>query len=412
MSKNVFLTPEIILHGTHDEMNNEFFIEYSQMFESLDLSSIPRCNEGVGATGYDQHAMIKAFIVYTKEGYRSILQLIRELKAKPYFSKYVLGFKHSIPDSSTFYRFLNAFDKSLLIALCAQVNKAGLAATKTKLINLAIDAKPVVANTKDNNPKCFIHNLSDKTNPPKRNHEAALGFLSSTNDINGKAKTLFFWGYKLHLIVDADTDTPLVWKVEPANHKENKIAPNLYELLKKHYQEYLDDKPMQMADKGYDYRNVYESFYYTVNGSSIISPNRRNGQPNKALATDGSPLCKANLKMRINGSWYDPKTYRLRYKFRCPNQAQDCTYRKSLYGCTKYLQVSDPVPGKIQPFQLLFNRLYYKRQSVERVNAYLANVGFDSPKHFTKTAIQNLIGFALLAKSLSYRQQTKLLSAA
>ncbi len=84
MPKHIYLEPEIIFHSTDDEMNTDFVKEYSQMFESLDLSSIPRYNESVGSSGYDQHAMIKAMIVYSKEGYRSVLQLARELEAKPY----------------------------------------------------------------------------------------------------------------------------------------------------------------------------------------------------------------------------------------------------------------------------------------------------------------------------------------
>lgn len=412
MSKNIFLTPEVVLHGTQDELSTEFAQEYLQMFDSLDLSSIPRCNDGVGATGYDQHAMIKAFIVYTKEGYRSILQLIRELKAKPGFSKYVLGFKSSIPDNSTFYRFLNSFDQDTILKLCSQVNKAKLEATKTKLSLLAIDAKPIVANAKDNNPKCFVHNLSDKDKPPQRNEESALGYMTSTNDINGRAKTLFYWGFKTHLIVDAYTDTPLVWKLVKANRKENTVTAELYELLKTHYSGCFDDTLIQLADKGYDYRNVYEDFYDKLNGFSIISKNIRNGKPDKALAANGAPLCKAGLATIYTGSWYDKNTRRIRYKFRCPNLKSECIHRKSAYGCTKYLQISDPIKGEIKPFQPQYSKLYSKRQSVERVNAYLTNVGFDFPKHFAMKSIENLLGFALLAKSLSRCQILKLSKAA
>jgi len=412
MSKHIFLTPEIILHGTQDELCTEYAQEYIQMFDSLDLSSIPRYNDGVGASGYDQHAMIKALIVLTKEGYKSTLQLIRELKAKPGFSKYVLGFKNSIPDNSTFYRFINHFDQSLLLELCAQINKATLNATRTKLDLLAIDAKPIVANTKDNNPKCFVHNLSDKTRPPQRNEDSALGFLTSTNDINGKAKTLFFWGYRIHLIVDANTDTPLVWKIVKANRRENTVTEELYELLKIHYSGYFADTLIQLADKGYDYRNVYEGFYKKLSGFSIISKNSRNSRPDKALAANGSPLCKAGLAMVFKGTWYDQKTRRQRCKFRCPNLKLECEHKKSDYGCTKYLQISDPINGEIAPFQPQYSKLYSKRQSVERVNAYLTKVGVDFPNHFAIRSIENLIGFALLAKSLTKNQILNLPQAA
>jgi hypothetical protein len=404
MSKHIFFTPEVVLHGTQDELSTEFAQEYYQMFDSLDLSSIPRCNDGIGASGYDQHAMIKAFIVYTKEGYRSILQLIRELKAKPGFSKYVLGFKNSIPDDSTFYRFLKAFSQDKLLELCAQVNKAKLESTKTKLSLLAIDAKPIVANAKDNNPKCFVYNLSDKTKPPKRNEESALGYLTSTNDINGKAKKIFFWGYKMHLIVDAHTDTPLVWKIEKGNRKESSVTTDLYKLLKTHYSGCFADELIQLADKGYDERIVYESFYDELKGLSIISKNSRNSHPDIALAADGSPLCKAGRNMMFAGSWYEQKHRRLRYKFRCPHLTSDCKHKKSSYGCSQYLQITDPIKGEIKPFQPKYSKLYPKRQSVERVNAYLTNVGVDFPKHFAMKSIENLLGFALLANSLSKYQ--------
>jgi hypothetical protein len=402
MSKHIFLTPEIILYGTQDELNTEFVKEYSQLFESLDLSSIPRGNHGIGATGYDQHAMIKAYIVYAREGYRSVLQLIRELEAKPYFSTYVLGFKDNvIPDDSTFYRFLNTFDENVLLKLCAQVNRAKLKATKTKLNHLAIDAKPIVANAKDNNPKCFVHNLSDKTKYPKRNEESALGFMSRNNDINGIARVIFFWGYKLHLIVDANNDTPLVWKIEQANLHENKVAPDIYKLLNMHYTGCFADKPIQLADKAYDDRKVYEAFYNELKGYSIIASNTRNSKPEKTLASDGSPICDSHLKMKSDGSWYVRERSCLRFKFVCPNNKLECEYRKSDYGCTKTLQIVDPVPGKIELFESQYDKLYPKRQSVERVNAYLSNIGFDVPNHYAMKSIQNLVGFALLAKALS-----------
>jgi len=410
MPKHIYLEPEIIFHCTNDEMNSEFVKEYSQMFESLDLSSIPRYNDGAGSSGYDQHAMIKALIVYSKEGYRSVLQLVRELEAKPYFSRYVLGFKDTVPDSSTFYRFINSFDQEKIISLCAQVNKTKLRSDLSKIKNIAIDAKPIVANTKENNPKCFVHNLSDKTIPPKRSEESALGYLTSTNDINGKAKVIFFWGYKIHLIVDADTDTPLVWKIEPANRRESSVALELYELLIEHYLEFLDNTVYQTADKAYDARHIYETFFTRLNGYSAISRNTRKTITDKKLAADGSPICRAGHKMRSNGSWYDADSYR--YKFRCPKLRFECLYRKSDYGCTKFLQESDPIPGKIEPFRQKYAELYSKRQSVERVNAYLTSIGFDFPNHFSKKSIQNLIGFALLAKALSKKRIAKLRLAA
>jgi len=121
--KNIVLQSEFPLEYSEYEMNTPFVLEYSKMFTYLDLSDIQRYPYGVGQKGYDNHSMVKAYIVYTLEGYRSILQLIRELQSKPYFSKYVLGFADGIPHNTKFYRFINEFDPEVIRKLLAQINK-------------------------------------------------------------------------------------------------------------------------------------------------------------------------------------------------------------------------------------------------------------------------------------------------
>jgi len=86
-----------------EQLKSPFVKEYSKMFDKLDLSTIKEYNYKSGATGYSRHALIRAYIVYACEGYRSIPQLIKELKSKPYFSKYVIGFKDTIPHETHFY---------------------------------------------------------------------------------------------------------------------------------------------------------------------------------------------------------------------------------------------------------------------------------------------------------------------
>jgi len=413
MSKHVFLHSEIIFFDYQEERASKFVKEYDQLFENLDLSEITRYNKGVGASGFDQHAMIKAMIVYTKEGYRSIPQLIRELEAKPFLSTYVLGFPGKLPDESTFYRFLKHFDFQKIIDLCAKANVKNLQQTGRKVNIVAIDSKPVVANTKENNPKSFIHNLTDKTILPSRSEESALGFYSSTNDINGKPKRNFYWGYKLHLMVDAETDTPLVWNLTPANSYDGHEAPKLHEMLKRYYARYFGKKLIQTADKGYWDRKVFTSFMDTCGGYSAISKNPGNQSPSQEVTLLGVPICPAGVEMRFEGQWYDNKDKCQRYRFRCANPDQECQFRRPDKRCTKTLRIQDPVPGMIASFTQAFQDVYSMRQSVERVNAFITSVGYDFPNHFIKASIKNLIGFALLAKALTqnHRATVKLKAA-
>ena len=392
---NIILQNEFPFEYSLDEMNTPFVLEYSKMFEHLDLSNIQRYPYGVGQNGYDNHTMIKAFIVYALEGYRSIPQLIRELKSKPYFSRYVLGFGSTIPHNSKFYRFINSFDPEIIRKLLAQVNKEIYA--DNMFNSIAIDSKPVKANTKENNPKAFKKNLSDKKKKPDRNEEATLGYFSKSNDENTKKKTVFFfWGYRAHIIVDPKKDNPLTYMLTENNKTDSDIAIQLYCKLAKYYPELYQSGLLQLADKGYYTRKVFKAFDLLFAGKSFIPINKRNTKETPIEI----PICKEELKMKYHSSWYEEKQDRFRIKFVCPNKKQDCEHRKTKYGCTKYLQVRKPFAGEVQQHSPTFKETYPLRQSVERVNAFLQNLGWENPKCYSMKAIENILGFALLGKSL------------
>jgi hypothetical protein len=392
---NVILQNEFPFEYSYDEMNTPAVLEYSKLFEHLDLSSIQRYSYGVGPNGYDNHSMIKAFIVYALEGYRSILQLIRELKCKPYFSRYVLGFASTIPHDSKFYRFINSFDPEIIRRLLAQVNKEIYADKLPKQI--AIDSKPIKANTKHNNPKTFKKNLSDKKNKPKRNEEATLGYFSKSNDENTKKETvLFYWGYRIHIIADPENDLPLTFKLTENNQKDFDIAIQLYCKLVEFYPELYQSGLSQLADKAYYVKKVFKAFHLYFNGKSYIPVNIKNAKKTPIQI----PTCLNELKMKFHSSWHEEKQDRFRVKFVCPTPKQKCEYRKTKYGCTKYFQVRKPYPGEVQQHSSTFKETYPKRQAVERVNAFIQNLGWENPKCYSMKAIENIIGFALLGKSL------------
>ncbi len=388
---NVILQDEIPFEYSSDEMNTPAVLEYSKMFEHLDLSSIQRYPFGVGPNGYDNHSMIKAFIVYALEGYRSIRQLIRELKCKPYFSRYVLGFGSKIPHNSTFYRFINSFDPEIIRRLLAQINKKKYKNNLPKLI--AIDSKPLKANTKENNPKAFRKNLSNKTQKPKRNEEATLGYFSKTNDENTNIEiTYFFWGYRIHIIVDAENDNPLTFKLAQNNKKDFDVAIPLYCKLAELYPELYQSKLEQLADKGYYVRKVFNAFHLLFDGKSYIPINKKNAKEEPIEI----PTCKKDLKMKFDSLWYEEKQKRFRVRFICPIPKPFCELKTAKKGCTRTFQVRKPFPGEVQQHSPTFKEKYPLRQSVERVNAFLQNLGWENPKCYSMKAIENIVGFALL----------------
>jgi hypothetical protein len=57
--------------------------KYYLIFKALNLSALKDKNTGVGADGYSNRAVLKAFIVKTLEQKKSIAQLIEYLEALP-----------------------------------------------------------------------------------------------------------------------------------------------------------------------------------------------------------------------------------------------------------------------------------------------------------------------------------------
>ncbi len=405
MNKFFFDQPELPLLSDKDFANTPIVIKYQTLFKNLDLSHIKDHNDGVGCSGYSTHSMIKALIVKTLERIPSIPDLVWRLQNKPYLSKYVLGFKTTIPDESQFYRFIKKFHTSEIEKLIANVNKDTLKLLGKNIKTVIIDSKPIKANTKENNPKNFNHNLSDKNIKPKRNEQSTLSYFSSTNDINGKKNVIFFWGYRIHIIFGGDRENqlPLVFKLYPNNVKDNTAAENLFNKLKRYYHIYKSDEIVLIADKGYDAYNVYHKFYELFNGKEIIPTNIRNTKN-----TDNKiPVCKAKHKMKYSGSWYDKIEHRTRFKFVCPFKNSKhidiltkCDFRKSDYGCTKYLQVRDDLPGKVYLHQKLFKELYPKRIGIEQYNSVLQHLGQETPNHFKRKSIENTILFAILGTTL------------
>ncbi len=188
MSRFFFDHPQLPLMSDADMSKVPIVEKYKTLFADLDLSDISTHNDGVGCSGYSSHSMIKALIIKEQERIDSVPQLIWFLQNQPFLTKYIIGFKSTIPNQSQFSRFLKSFQCSKIQQLIAQVNLNTLKKTNTKIETTSIDSKPIKANTKENNPKNFNHNLSDKTKKPKRNKQATLGHLSSTNDINGTKK--------------------------------------------------------------------------------------------------------------------------------------------------------------------------------------------------------------------------------
>ena len=136
-----------------------------------------------------------------------------------------------------------------------------------------------------------------------------------------KTEEYLFFGYKVHLIVDAKSQLPLDVKVTPANEADSPQAKPLLQTAKKNHSEL----PINTAsmDSAYD---GYENYRFTIEeigAAPIIALNPRNGADALTVGSlclcDGRFTCLAGFQVVYWG-----RDGRGRLKFRCPAALGKC----------------------------------------------------------------------------------------
>lgn len=185
---------------------------YRSIFEELDLSHIaefPKASKksNAGRTPTSKHALIRAFIVMKCQQYQRVSQLLEYLENNIAIAL-LCGFTFKLPKRDVFYRFIENFPHDLIIQTYSNCVSKLIEQTVIGLDTIAVDATPIFANTKQNNPKSFSKNKFRKDKQPKNDKDCRLGVYTASND-NSNKKTEFFWGYKNHIIIDTKTGFPL-----------------------------------------------------------------------------------------------------------------------------------------------------------------------------------------------------------
>lgn len=195
---------------------------------------------------------------------------------------------------------------------------------------------------------------------------------SSEESGKRKEKELYRWfGYKLHLIVDATYELPVAFTLTPANHND---TTQMKPLLKKA----ALDKPGHkaeaiIADKGYDSKDNCLAILKEYQAIPIIPLVEKPGWESPDICNaKGTPTCGCGLPMKF---WGRDGNY---LKYRCPDvlgiakckSRFKCTASK--YGYVLKLPVMKddsrrhvPVPHETKKWA----RLYRLRTAVERVNS-------------------------------------------
>ena len=332
---------------------------YDKLFSSLDFT-LPRA--ATGRRGFPKEAMVCAFIVMKCEGFSQITDLVDYLDNNRLIAHYC-GFNimEPLPSYWTYDRFLR------------QLYELGVVDASF----VGLDSTPIMANTKQNNPKSFAKSKFSKENHPKSDPDCALGVHSASNQHNER-RYEFYWGYKSHVLVDCISGLPLYELTTQANIMDSTVAVDILAAANQIL-------PLQgcsfLADKGYDAKSIYNTVKSVYDGEAFIPLKKRNSK-SKALPA-GNLICDAGLAIHKDGKTTDNN--RTRQKFCCPFRQSKtgvcpCNHKnwnngKKNRGCTKYKTIPTDYRLSIDRSCLCFKRTYALRTECERYNSRFKSTG-------------------------------------
>lgn len=233
-------------------------------------------------------------------------------------------------------------------------------------------------------------------------------------DSRGKKRDIYYWfGYKLHLVVDAVYELPMSFVVTSANESDTK---QMRVLLEKAVCDKPEARPEAViADKGYDSQDNCRMVVKEYGAAPIIPIREREGMQMPDICNaKGTPTCRCGLEMAF---WGRDGDY---LKYRCPQAVGkgECSSRfpcsSSSYGYVLKLSIMGdprrhpPVPRESKKWK----RLYKLRTAVERVNSRvkgLLGLGQIRVRGMAKVTVRTLLSLlVMLAAALGMAQRHKL----
>lgn len=253
---------------------------------------------------------------------------------------------------------------------------------------LSIDSCPILAKVKENNLRTNVRDRFNKERICKGDPDARLGVMIIFP--KGKKEVRFFWGYRDHVIVDADTELPLWQITKPANVQDSVMFIPLFDLLQKEFHFVIS---RVMADGIYDNAYILKYIINNLKAKPRVARNPRHSQdkPEPQYSKSGNPLCNAGLEMLPRGNFYDKEQDRWRSKWVCPL----CHSKKYIHqflvcpvfhpkffsqkGCYHYIRTDEDIRNQIDYGSKSFKDDFKKRTASERVFSRLLDVCLQDP---------------------------------
>jgi hypothetical protein len=147
----------------------------------------------------------------------------------------------------------------------------------------AFDGKAI--NTHANGKKSH---KAEKVTDGRRDSDAYWGkkaYKGKNEDGSAWEKVKSWFGYKLHLIVDANYELPIAYEVTRASSAEAPQMHRLYKKVEEQHKELLERCEYGLGDRGYDDGKLYSRLWddYKIKPVIDIKNNWKDGEETKQL---------------------------------------------------------------------------------------------------------------------------------
>jgi len=381
-------------------------ILYEKLFENLPALSPDE--KRMGRPPFSRDFLLKALIYKALRRIHSLTDLIFEFKNNPSTLAVCSGDLLSrIPSVERISSFLRDTPNQRLRRVRDTLVDALIRQGVITAREVALDSCPIPAHVKENNLKTSVKDRFEKERRPKGDPEAALGIMADYSKSSRK-KIRYFWGYRNHTIVCAETELSLWERTLPANKSE---IPQAISMLK----ELIDKHPSLiiqavLGDAMYDTEDILKFIIKDLKAKAGIPHNPRGKKKEGFYVQKNKVYCPADIammrkgKMTVRGITYLQYTCPLHWSKRIRQRYLLCPANHPKFfkqkGCNYLIRLTPSIREEIDYGSKEFKSFHNKRTSIERCFSRLLSITMQNPTTVGLNATRNHCTIAHITSSL------------
>lgn len=389
--------------------------QYEIIFDNLDLSAIPESHRFTGRPAFSHRGICRLLIYKNLRSIKTLTELDTEIHNNPAIA-YISGLKH-IPSRRRYEDFLHNIPNKILQKIRRKLVRTFISLGTIIGKFLSIDATPVIANVKENNPKVFVEGKFNKHKFPKNDPDARLSVMIVQNapkkskEKEQKPKQLelfpspkskkskqtqFFWGYRNYTIFDSLSELPVHEITKQANVAECKMFIPCFRNLFRNFK--FTPKGV-LGDAIHDTEYIRKFIRKNLKTKDFIPINPRATKKEIKFTPQNTRICIAGFEMYSWGKFKDRG--RLRRKFVCPihnlkwfaKKFSTCPMNHPKFlkgGCYAYTRLDKSYrQSAIDPKSPYFKKIYKLQSGSERGFSRLLELYMQYPSVTGLKAVTN-----------------------